>query len=216
MQLIALTRMGTVGQEAREPLLTDRIVVVPANASMAEPTLAALDRTGSDGNPAVEIAAERVLLRRSGEMGLPVTRPGHRTGFGHARQRPRGHRPRRCQDDRRLGSLPGHADRAGRHPPPPVVDSRNVEEVPARALSGSRARPRPASWPAPAARCRWLHRRRDPGGEPPQRERWGSPAWVESFSRRSRVEGTFGLLKNSKTGNVKRGWTPVTSPTPLP
>ncbi|MHB8273451.1 MAG: hypothetical protein ACYDC9_01575 [Dermatophilaceae bacterium] len=40
-----------------------------------------------------------------------------------------------------------------------------------------------------------------------QREMWGSPAWVTSFKRRTRVEGSFGLLKNGNTGNVKRGWT---------
>jgi len=28
-----------------------------------------------------------------------------------------------------------------------------------------------------------------------QKERWGSPAWVASFKRRTRVEGGFGLLK---------------------
>ena len=40
-----------------------------------------------------------------------------------------------------------------------------------------------------------------------QKERWGSPAWVASYKRRTRVEGGFGLLKNDTTGNIKRGWT---------
>jgi hypothetical protein len=40
-----------------------------------------------------------------------------------------------------------------------------------------------------------------------QRDRWGTPAWIISYNRRSRVEGGFGLLKNDTTGNVKRGWT---------
>ena len=40
-----------------------------------------------------------------------------------------------------------------------------------------------------------------------QRERWGTPAWIISFNRRSRVEATFGFLKNDATSNVKRGWT---------
>jgi hypothetical protein len=40
-----------------------------------------------------------------------------------------------------------------------------------------------------------------------QRDRWGTPAWVISFNRRSRVEASFGLLKNDATYNVKRGWT---------
>ena len=30
---------------------------------------------------------------------------------------------------------------------------------------------------------------------------------MASFNRRSRVEASFGLLKNDATGNVKRGWT---------
>jgi hypothetical protein len=38
-----------------------------------------------------------------------------------------------------------------------------------------------------------------------QRTRWGTPAWVISYNRRSRVEGGFELLKNDTTGNVKRG-----------
>jgi hypothetical protein len=40
-----------------------------------------------------------------------------------------------------------------------------------------------------------------------QREYWGSPEWIRSYSRRTRVEGSFGLLKSPKTGGVKRGWT---------
>jgi hypothetical protein len=40
-----------------------------------------------------------------------------------------------------------------------------------------------------------------------QRDRWGTPAWVISYNRRSRVEASFGLLKNDATSNVKRGWT---------
>lgn len=42
-----------------------------------------------------------------------------------------------------------------------------------------------------------------------QRLRWGSPEWIESYNRRSRVEGGFGNLKSSKTENVRRGWTHV-------
>ena len=40
-----------------------------------------------------------------------------------------------------------------------------------------------------------------------QKQRCGSPVWVASYKRRSRVEGGFGLLKNESTGNIKRGWT---------
>jgi len=38
-----------------------------------------------------------------------------------------------------------------------------------------------------------------------QRTRWGSPEWIESYSRRSRVESSFGLGKSPKHGWVKRG-----------
>ena len=50
-QLIAFTRVGAVGQEGREPLLTDRIVIVAANASMSEPSIGALDRFAPTANP---------------------------------------------------------------------------------------------------------------------------------------------------------------------
>ena len=37
----------------------------------------------------------------------------------------------------------------------------------------------------------------------------GSNAWIAASIRRSRVEGAFGMLKSSKTKNVRRGWTYV-------
>ena len=37
----------------------------------------------------------------------------------------------------------------------------------------------------------------------------GSNAWIAASIRRSRVEGAFGMLKSSKTENVRRGWTHV-------
>jgi len=58
-QLIAFTRVGAVGQEEREPLLTDRIVVVAANAMMAEPSIGALDRMAADGQPVTEVIVDR-------------------------------------------------------------------------------------------------------------------------------------------------------------
>lgn len=36
---------------------------------------------------------------------------------------------------------------------------------------------------------------------------WGSPEWKKSYSRRTRVEGSFGVLKSPKSGNIRRGWT---------
>lgn len=39
-----------------------------------------------------------------------------------------------------------------------------------------------------------------------QEHPWGTPEWTASQSRRTQVEGFFGNLKNSSTGNIKRGW----------
>jgi len=38
-----------------------------------------------------------------------------------------------------------------------------------------------------------------------QRHYWGSPTWIKAFSRRSRVEGWFGNLKNDSTEALSRG-----------
>ena len=35
---------------------------------------------------------------------------------------------------------------------------------------------------------------------------WGSPEWIESYARRTYVEGFFGNMKNSSPENVRRGW----------
>ncbi|CAB4759152.1 unannotated protein [freshwater metagenome] len=35
---------------------------------------------------------------------------------------------------------------------------------------------------------------------------WGSDAWIESYSRRTHVEGTFGNYKSAKTADLQRGW----------
>lgn len=43
-----------------------------------------------------------------------------------------------------------------------------------------------------------------------QEHYWGSDEWIRSYSRRSRVEATFGLLKATNGGGVKRGWTGLT------
>lgn len=39
-----------------------------------------------------------------------------------------------------------------------------------------------------------------------QREAWGSPRWIDSFARRSAIEGIFGNLRNLSTQNIKRGF----------
>ncbi len=35
---------------------------------------------------------------------------------------------------------------------------------------------------------------------------WGSPEWIESYSRRTYVEGFFGNMKNPSAEDVRRGW----------
>ena len=42
-----------------------------------------------------------------------------------------------------------------------------------------------------------------------QRHYWGSEKWIESYTRRTNVEGYFGNWKNSSTENVNRGWCKV-------
>jgi hypothetical protein len=35
---------------------------------------------------------------------------------------------------------------------------------------------------------------------------WGSDDWIDSYSRRTHVEGTFGNYKSAKTADLQRGW----------
>jgi hypothetical protein len=39
-----------------------------------------------------------------------------------------------------------------------------------------------------------------------QKDYWGSPDWIASYSRRSHIEGIFGNLRNPSTQNIKRGF----------
>jgi hypothetical protein len=39
-----------------------------------------------------------------------------------------------------------------------------------------------------------------------QRDPWRSPKWIDSFARRSAIEGIFGNLRNQSTQNIKRGF----------
>ena len=39
-----------------------------------------------------------------------------------------------------------------------------------------------------------------------QRDPWESPKWIDSFARRSAIEGIFGNLRNQSTQNIKRGF----------
>lgn len=39
-----------------------------------------------------------------------------------------------------------------------------------------------------------------------QRDPWGSPKWIDSYVRRSAIEGIFGNLRNQSTQTIKRGF----------
>ena len=39
-----------------------------------------------------------------------------------------------------------------------------------------------------------------------QRLRWGTPDWVQAYNMRTHVEGSYGNLKSSTGGNLRRGW----------
>jgi hypothetical protein len=43
-----------------------------------------------------------------------------------------------------------------------------------------------------------------------QEEYWGSPAWLNSWDRRTYIEGAFGRMKNHHTGNIRRGFVCLT------
>lgn len=66
----------------------------------------------------------------------------------------------------------------------------------------------PAGQPIPkACRQRTITVSENVGLKLRQELYWGSDEWIESYARRSRVESSFGLLKASDGGGIKRGWT---------
>ncbi len=58
-QMLALTRVGATGQSTPEPLVTERIVVIPANATQPPSVIAAIDRLRELAHPVVEVIADR-------------------------------------------------------------------------------------------------------------------------------------------------------------
>lgn len=58
-QLVAFTRIQPVGWTQAEPLLTERIALIPANASVIEPSLAILDRLADEDRAVRELACDR-------------------------------------------------------------------------------------------------------------------------------------------------------------
>lgn len=278
-QLISFTRVGAVGQEMREPLLTDRIVVVPANASMSLPTLGALDRLEAQGHAAVELLVDRgfsngktykwadELRAREIEQVLDLTINDYGVtdhegvkmiaGWAHCPAMPTELDEIRKPVRLTAGTLKKAATAEDR-----IAHSRLVEEIATfseriaareqyafvrtsrgqnRSKTGKAGKSAerfscpaqagkvicpscPLSMAGPANLTRIENPPTGPGMPKAcnqvtiavpatvspklhQTERWGSPGWIASFNRRSRVEASFGLLKNSKTDNVKRGWT---------
>jgi hypothetical protein len=277
-QLIAFTRIGAVGQEAREPLLTDRIVVVAANASMSEPSIGALDRFAANGQPVTEVIVDRGFsnytpdnwaygLRDRGiEQVLDLSDHDYGAadfngvpmiaGWPHCPAMPAELEEIRRPASLTAGTLKKSATAASR-----MRYARQRKEIALfeeriaaremyafvrtsrgqdRSKTGKGKGAERFSCPAQAGKVACdncplskfapagLPRVLNPPATPDipdacrqatisvpmtvspklrQRERWGTPAWVISYNRRSRVEGGFGLLKNDTTGNVKRGWT---------
>jgi len=278
-QLIAFTRVGAVGQASREPLLTDRIVVVPANASMAAPTLGAMDRLAAQGHRVTEVIVDRgfsnltpdnwayPLRDRGIEQVLDLTDKDYAArdfngvpmiaGWPHCPGMPAELEEIRRPVSLTAGTLKKCAtasDRLAHHRLlleiaafEKKIEAREQYAFKRTSLGQNRSKTGRAgksaqrfACPAQAGKVRCPSCPLSMAGpadltlvpNPPtgpgtpkactqatisvpttvspklrQKERWGSPAWVASFKRRTRVEGGFGLLKNSKSGNVKRGWT---------
>jgi hypothetical protein len=264
-QLIAFTRVGAVGQEAREPLLTDRIVVVPANASMSGPSIGVLDRMAAGGRPIAEVVVDRGFsnltpdnwayhLRDRGieqvsdlsdrDYGLTdFNGVSMIAGWPHCPAMPAELEEIRRPVSLTAGTLKKSATASDR-----MFHNRLVaeiadfhERIAAREMYAfvrtSRGQKRSktgkgkdaerfscpaqagkvacASCPLSMAGPADLPRVQNPPAGPGrpdackqqtvsvpmtvspklrQKEKWGSPGWVASFKRRTRVEATFGLL----------------------
>jgi hypothetical protein len=277
-QLIAFTRVGAVGQESREPLLTDRIVVVAANASMSEPSISALDRFAANGQPVTEVIVDRRFsnytpdnwaygLRDRGIEqvldlsdhdygatdfnGMPmiagwphcpampaeleeIRRPQSLTAGALKRSATALERMRHTRQLKEIADF--HEKIAAREMYAFVRTSLGQDRSKTGKAKGSEQFmcpaqagkavcdncplskyaptdlprvPNPPTGPDIPAACKQATISVPMTVSPKlrQRTRWGTPAWVISYNRRSRVEGGFGLLKNDTTGNVKRGWT---------
>jgi hypothetical protein len=267
-QMIALTRVGKVGEQS-QPLLTERIAVVPGNARGISETLDILDSLRRQQRPAVEIICDRgfsyaahedwadQLRARKIEQVQDIHPADHGArvhpdhgylmidGWPHCPSIPehlrRIDRPANLTVSE-LGKNPTRKEKAEHDARVAELEKFNrliaerrlyrFEKVgktssgadrfrcPARAgkirCSGylqSQYLPdgTPEGIPQnpPAKACTQASITIKPGVEPKlrQREYWGSPEWIRSYSRRTRVEGSFGLLKSPKTGGVKRGWT---------
>ena len=277
-QLIAFTRVGTVGQQGVEPLLTDRIVVVPANASMAVPSIGALDRMAAGGRPVAEVLVDRgfsnltpenwayPLRDRGIEQVLDLSDRDYGAkdfngvpmiaGWPHCPAM-----PAELEDIRRPVSLTAGRLKKTATAKDRMYHQRLVGEIAQfekkieerelhafvrvslgqdRSKTGKAKDAERYACPAQAGKVvcdNCALSKLAPAGlpqvlNPPtgpgmptacqqrtisvpltvtpkvrQKQRWGSPAWVASYKRRTRVEGGFGLLKNDATGNIKRGWT---------
>jgi hypothetical protein len=277
-QLIAFTRVGAVGQQITEPLLTDRIVVVPANASMAQPSLGALDRMATGGRPVTEVVVDRGFSNLTPENWASNLRDGRIEQVLDLSENDYGAKdfngvpmiagwphcpamPAELEDIRRPVSLTAGKLKKTATAKDRMFHRRLVGEIAQfekkieerelhafvrvslrqdRSKTGKGKDAERYACPAQAGKVvcdncalsklapadlpQVLNPPTGPGmptacqqqtisvpltvtPKVRQRERWGSPGWVASYKRRTRVEGGFGLLKNETTGNIKRGWT---------
>lgn len=265
--LTAFVRVGAVG-EVDVPLLTDRIVVLPANKSATKPAIETLDGLARNGRIVSEVLADRgysyakpvkwadelrargiaqVLDLHPNDRGARAESDGYLMidGWAHCPSIPEHlkviDRPARMT----VGPKPARATKA-------VVAERKkrAKEVKRfRKLIAERASYRfekvgktssgaerfrcPAR--AGKVKCDGCPFSRDfPDGLPQveapaepgkacaqatitiptrvglklrQELYWGSDEWIRSYARRTRVEGSFGVLKGAKNGRLTRGWT---------
>lgn len=276
-QLLALARVGKPDTCGAEPLLFDRIAVVPANQNGVPETIAALDSLDAEGRKPAEVITDRgfsyakpkywaalladrgikqVLDMHSGDRGGRL----HPTdgylmvdGWPHCPQMPNDlktiKRPARLSVGSRPEPKKGQsaaayvvtlkqwtADKKQLDDARDAIARRAVYrfEIHGKTSSGARRFTCPARAgkvacdgcplyaggaprdiptvkapdPAPhACTQRTITVSDDVTRKLRQDTYWMSDEWIASFSRRSRVEGGFGILKKTANGGIKRGWT---------
>lgn len=276
-QMLALARVGKPGACENEPLLFDRIAVVPANQNGLPETIAALDSLDREGRKPAEIIADRgfsfsrpenwaaPLADRDIKQVLdmhPSDRGGHLhatdgylmvDGWPHCPQMPTDliviKRPSRLSVGARPEPKKGQSaaayavnlkawttDKQQLEAARDAIARRAVYrfERHGKTSSGARRFTCPAragkiacdgcplyaggapdglptvEAPTPAPKAcsqRTITVSDDTMRKLRQEAYWLSDDWITSYSRRTRVEGGFGILKKTANGGIKRGWT---------
>lgn len=278
-QMLAFTRVGlaasaTAGAGARhtiddQPMLIERIAVVPGNSHGIEETIECLDRDWLDDTPVLELLADRAFsygtpenwayqlrdrgiaqvldLHQNDHGAVPHVKHGYTMvdGWPHCPSMPehleRVDRPK-VLSLRPLPRTAGVEERAAWEADRRAIETfdaqiaeRRIYRFERRAKSGSRSEQFICPAKAGKVKCAGCPLTRDFGDDVPevtppatlpkackqaticvkptvqpklrQDLYWGSPEWKASYGRRNRVEGTFGLMKSVKGGNLRRGWT---------